>query len=198
MRFGAQLNVGDSDPLKAIEDPLRTFSADELVVVHSPTETPPGSRREAGRRPSLASPFRSRTSSSRNSGFDVGDGTMAGITGLATVYISICAGSGCSKPSTSTSTTEPGQHWLGKAGRRLVLPLRGRGLFALQLVVGHECDLCYNVAPVQDLACGREQISLLARCCASLVAPALFERSHHGFRRQHLPHGDWRDPRVRR
>jgi hypothetical protein len=30
--------VGDSDPVKAIEDALRTFSADELIVVTLPDE----------------------------------------------------------------------------------------------------------------------------------------------------------------
>jgi hypothetical protein len=31
-------SVGDSDPLKAIEDALRTFSADEIIVVTRPDE----------------------------------------------------------------------------------------------------------------------------------------------------------------
>ncbi len=36
---GAETEVGDSDPVKAIEDALRTFSADEVIVV-----TPAGER----------------------------------------------------------------------------------------------------------------------------------------------------------
>ena len=33
-----ETRVGDSDPLKAIEDALRTFPADELIVVTDPDE----------------------------------------------------------------------------------------------------------------------------------------------------------------
>ena len=68
--------VGDSDPVKAIEDALRTFPADELIVVTLPEED--AAWLEKGRRkpPSIASPFQSHTSSSRTRGLMLGHRLM--------------------------------------------------------------------------------------------------------------------------
>jgi hypothetical protein len=56
--------VGDSNPVKAIEDALRTFPADELIVVTLPDEDADWLEKEAQKPPSKASPFQSHTSSS--------------------------------------------------------------------------------------------------------------------------------------
>jgi hypothetical protein len=55
--------VGDSDPVKAIEDALGTFPADELIVVTLPDEDQAGLKREARKPPSSVSPFPSHISS---------------------------------------------------------------------------------------------------------------------------------------
>ncbi len=57
--------VGDSDPVKAIEDALRTFRPMNSSSSHSQTRRPPGLKKEARKPPSIASPFQSHTSSSR-------------------------------------------------------------------------------------------------------------------------------------
>jgi hypothetical protein len=57
--------VGDSDPVKAIEGALREFPADEVLVVTAPTMTPPGWNKEAARQPSRGSVSRSTLSPSQ-------------------------------------------------------------------------------------------------------------------------------------
>jgi len=56
--------VGDSDPLKAIEDALRSFPADELIVVTLPEEDAAWLE-QGSAEASIASPYPSHTSSSR-------------------------------------------------------------------------------------------------------------------------------------
>jgi hypothetical protein len=58
-----ETRVGDSDPVKAIEDALRDFPAEELIVITRPDEEAEWLE-EAERRRGTASRFRSRTSSS--------------------------------------------------------------------------------------------------------------------------------------
>lgn len=45
-----EAEVGDSDPLQAIEDALRAFPADEVIIVTAPTSGPTGSRTRRHRR----------------------------------------------------------------------------------------------------------------------------------------------------
>jgi hypothetical protein len=60
-----EATVGDSDPVKAIEDALRTFCADEILVVTRPTTKLAGWKRAQARLRKLASLFQSAASSSQ-------------------------------------------------------------------------------------------------------------------------------------
>jgi hypothetical protein len=52
-----EAEVGDSDPLQAIEDALRAFPADEVIIVTAPTSGPTGSRTRRHRKLSGGSGF---------------------------------------------------------------------------------------------------------------------------------------------
>ena len=59
----ARGDIGDGDPLQALEDALRTFPADEIVISTHPVGRSTGSSTESSMRPACASTCRSRTSS---------------------------------------------------------------------------------------------------------------------------------------